>query len=315
MRAVTVVDGQIEWREHPDPVPGPGEVLIEVRAAGVNPADALQVRGFYPAPPGSPADILGLEAAGEVVAIGPSTTRFSVGDRVMALVAGGAPAELLAVHDSCVLAVPASMDWDEAGGFSEVVITAHDALFSQAGLTMGERVCVHGAAGGVGAAAVQLAKAAGATVVASVRSVDRHDDVRALGADVVVVPDEVDQHGPFDVGLELIGAVNLATDVATLAIGGRIVVVGVSGGARGELDLLRLMNVRGRIMGATLRARPLEGKAAAVQAVAHQVLPLVDAGRLSIPVTATFDMADAASAHERLKAGGKFGKIVLRRDR
>lgn len=314
MRAVTVVDGHLEWNEHPDPAPGPGEVLIGVRAAGVNPADALQVRGFYPAPPGSPADILGLEAAGEVLAIGPSTTRFEVGDRVMALVAGGAQAEQIAVHESCVLPIPDAMDWDQAGGFCEVVITAHDALFTQAGLAMGERLCIHGAAGGVGTAAIQLAKAAGATVVATVRSTDRHEQVRTLGADVVVVPDEFEQHGPFDVVLELIGAANLVADVSTLAVGGRIVVVGVSGGSRGELDLLRLMSVRGRIMGATLRARPLEGKAAAVQAVAHQVMPLVDDGRLSIPVTATFDMADASAAHDHLRSGGKFGKIVLRQN-
>lgn len=311
MRAVTVVDGEIRWSEHPDPVPGPGEVLVAVKAAGVNPADALQVRGFYPAPPGAPADILGLEAAGEVAAVGPSTTRFAVGDRVMALVAGGAQAELLVVHESCLLPVPRSMGWAEAGGFCEVVVTAHDALFSQAGLSMGERVCIHGAAGGVGSAAVQLAKAAGAKVVATVRSSDRHAEVAALGADVVVEPEGFEEQGPFDVVLELIGAANLAADVASLATGGRIVVIGVGGGSRGELDLLRLMNVRGRILGSTLRARPLEGKAAAVQAVAHSVMPLAEAGRISIPVTATFEMADAVAAHEALRSGGKLGKIVL----
>lgn len=314
MRAVTIVDGALEWKEHPDPEPGPGEVLIAVRAAGVNPADALQLRGLYPAPPGSPADIPGLEAAGEVIAVGPSTNRFSVGDRVMALVAGGAQAERLVVHESCVLPVPSGMTWEQAGGFCEVVVTAHDALFTQAELSMGERVCIHGAAGGVGTAAVQLAKAAGCTVVASVRAEGIRERVRALGADVVVAPDEFEQHGPFDVVLELIGAANLGADVASLATGGRIMVVGIGGGARGELDLLRLMNVRGRILASTLRARPLEGKAAAVQAVARQVMPLVQDGRLSIPVTDTFEMSDVASAHERLRAGGKFGKIVLRSD-
>jgi NADPH:quinone reductase-like Zn-dependent oxidoreductase len=311
MRAVTIIDGTLRWNEHPDPVPGPGEVSIAVRAAGVNPADALQLKGFYPAPPGSPADIPGLEAAGEVVAVGPSTTRFSVGDRVMALVAGGAQAERLVLHESCVLPVPDCMGWAEAGGFCEVAITAHDALFTQAGLAVGERVCVQGAAGGVGTAAIQLAKAAGATVVASVRATELHDQVRSLGADVVATPDAFEEHGPFDVILELIGAANLTADVGSLATGGRIVVIGVGGGARGELDLLRLMNARGRILGSTLRARPLEGKAAAVAAVGHHVLPLAADGRLTVPVTATYEMADVASAHERLAAGGKLGKIVL----
>lgn len=311
MRAVTIVDQSLQLVEHPDPEPGPGEVVLAVRAAGLNPADALQVRGLYPAPPGSPADIPGLEAAGEVIAAGPGTTRVSVGERVMALVGGGAQAERLVVHESSVLAVPDGVAWEAAGGFCEVFITAHDALFTQAGLGMGERVCVHGAAGGVGTAAIQLARAAGAFVVATVRDPARHDAVRALGADVVVTPEGFGDHGPFDVVLELLGGVNIPDDVAALATGGRIVVIGVSRGGRAEVDLLRLMSVRGRILGSTLRARPLEGRAAAVQAAGRHVLPLLAAGRVRVPVEATYPLADAVSAYERLGAPGKLGKVVL----
>lgn len=315
MRAVTIVDGALEWNEHPDPEPGPGEALVAVRAAGLNPADALQRRGLYPAPPGSPPDIPGLEAAGEVVAVGPGTTRVAVGDRVMALLGGGGQAELVTVHESCLLPVPDRLGWAEAGGFCEVVITAHDALFTQAQLAMGERVCIHGAAGGVGTAAVQLARASGAHVVATVRDPSLHDQVRDLGAHEVVRPDDPDDpvsaHGPFDVVLELIGAANMAGNVKALATGGRIVVIGVSGGSRVEVDLLRLMNGRGRLLGSTLRARPLEGKAAAVQAVGRHVLPLVEAGALTIPLTATFEFAAVDAAYERLGERGKLGKVVL----
>ncbi len=153
----------------PDPIPGVGEVLVRVRAAGLNNADLMQVRGGYPAPPGSPPDIPGLELAGEVVATGPNATRFQVGDRVMAVVGGGGQAELVVVHERAAMPVPDQMSWEEAGGFPEAFTTAHDALFTQAGLGPGERVCIHGAAGGVGSAGVQLASAVGAQVVATVR--------------------------------------------------------------------------------------------------------------------------------------------------
>src|SRR5439155_5563460 len=162
MRAVTIVDQRIEVREHPDPEPAKGELVVRVRAAGVNAADLMQVQGFYPAPPGSPADIPGLEFAGEVAATGPGVTRFGIGDRVASIVGGGAQAELAVVHERLAMPMPATVDWPEAGGFPEVFLTAHDALFTQAGLQPGDRALVHGAAGGVGTAGVQLAAAAGA---------------------------------------------------------------------------------------------------------------------------------------------------------
>ena len=313
MHAVTAVDGELVWAEHPDPEPGVDEVVVAVRAAGINSADMMQLRGLYPAPVGSPPDIPGLEAAGEVIGLGPGATRFSIGDRVMAVVGGGGQGERLVVHERCAMPVPAGVGWEQAGGLPEAFTTAHDAVFSQATLAMGERVCIHGAAGGVGTAAVQLAMATGATVVATVRNADLRDSVRALGA-TVVEPADFGAHGPFDVILELVGGPNLDADVKALAIGGRVVVIGVGAGAKAEINLLALMGARGRILASTLRARPLEGKAAAARAVERHVLPLFADGRAFVPVAATYPMSEAPAAYERFAAGGKFGKIVLTND-
>jgi NADPH:quinone reductase-like Zn-dependent oxidoreductase len=310
VRAVTIVEGNLEWAEHPDPVPGKGELLVSVRAAGLNGADMLQRRGRYAAPAGEPQDIPGLELAGEVVAVGPGTRRFVVGDRVMAVVGGGGQAELAVVPEPLALPVPAGLGDEEAGGFPEVFTTAHDALFTQCGLTLGERVVVHGAAGGVGTAGVQLAVAAGARVVATVRRPEHRPAVADFGA-TVVAPDEFVADGPYDVVLELVGAPNIGADLEALAVGGRIAVIGVGGGARAELDLGLLMARRGRLHGSTLRARPLVGKASAARAVEAHVLPLLAGGRIRVPVAATFPMAEAAAAYERFAAGGKLGKIVL----
>ena len=315
MHAVTVVDGALRWREHPEPVPGDQELLIAVRAAGVNAADLMQRQGHYPAPPGSPTDIPGMELAGEVLVAGIDCRRFRAGDRVMAVVGGGAQAERAVVHERTALPVPADLSWPEAGGFPEVFTTAHDALFTQCELTVGERVLVHGAAGGVGVAGVQLAARAGAHVVATVRDEARRADVAALGSLCgtvdVVAPDAAGEHGPYDVVLEVVGAPNLPGDVAALAIGGRIAVIGVGGGANAELNLLALMGARGRIHGSTLRTRPLEGKAHAAQLVTRHVVPLLADGELRVPIEATVPMEEATTAYERFAAGGKLGKIVL----
>jgi putative PIG3 family NAD(P)H quinone oxidoreductase len=310
VHAVTVVDGRLEWREHADPDPGAGEVLVRVEAAGLNSADLMQRKGFYPAPPGSPADIPGLELAGEVAALGPGASRFTVGDRVMAVVGGGGQAEMAVVHERHLLPVPDGVDWPAAGGFPEVFTTAHDALFTQCGLRMGERVCVHGAAGGVGLAGVQLAVAAGASVVATVRNESLRDAVAGFGA-TVVSPDGFGAHGPFDVVLELVGAPNIPDDVQALSPGGRIAVIGVGGGAGAQLDLLALMGKRARIHGSTLRARPHEEKAIAARAVERHVLPLLADGRVRVPIAAAFPLAEADAAYERFEQGGKLGKIVL----
>lgn len=311
MRAVTIRDKAIHWDEHPDPEPGAGEVLVRVRAAGINSADRLQVMGFYPAPPGSPADIPGLELAGEVVGLGPGATAFAEGDRVMAVVGGGGMAELAVVHERHLLPVPESLSWAQAGGFAETFTTAHDALFSQVGLSMGERVCIHGAAGGVGTSAVQLAAATGARVTATVRNPDHHAAVADLGADVVVDPADFVDAGPYDVILELVGAPNWPGNITALATWGRIMIIGVGAGPKTELSMVDLMQKRGTIRASTLRARPLEEKADAAQAMIRHVVPLVDAGRLTVPVEATFPMSDADAAFDRFAAGAKLGKIVL----
>lgn len=312
---MTVADGALRWREHPDPVPGDDELLVEVRAAGVNAADLLQRQGLYPAPPGSPPDIPGLELAGVVLTAGIACRTFHAGDRVMAVVGGGGQADRALVHERLALPVPADLPWPEAGGFPEVFTTAHDALFTQCGLTIGERVLVHGAAGGVGIAGVQLAARAGARVVATVRSETRRDEVAELtspcGAVEVLAPEDAASHGPYDVVLEVIGGPNLPGDLDALATGGRIAVVGVGGGARADVNLLALMGARGRIHGSTLRARPLEGKARAAQLVAGQVVPLLETGQVRVPVEATVPMEEATAAYERFAGGGKLGKIVL----
>lgn len=310
MRAATVVDGRIETAEHPDPRPGTGQILVAVRAAGLNGADMLQKRGYYAAPAGVPADIPGLELAGEVVGLGDGATRFAVGDRVMAVVGGGGQAELAVVHEREAMPVPDGVSWAEAGGLPEVFTTAHDALFTQAALTLGERLCVHGAAGGVGTAAVQLGVAAGARVTATVRGEDVRQSVAELGAHVIDPADSV-AHGPFDVILELVGAPNIGPNLAALATGGRIAVIGVGAGAKGEIDLLALMGKRARIHGSTLRARPLEQKADAARRMEAHVLPLFTSGRLRVPVHATFPLERAADAYAHFEAGGKFGKVVI----
>jgi NADPH:quinone reductase-like Zn-dependent oxidoreductase len=205
VHANVIRNNELYWEEHDDPVPGDTELLVAVQAAGINSADLVQRAGFYPAPPGWPSDIPGMEMAGEVVAVGRGVTLFAPGDRVMALVGGGAQAELAFVDEMHALAVPDGLNWPEAGGFAEAFATAYDAMFTQAGLQMGERVLVSGAAGGVGTAGVQLAAAAGAHLTATVRNPDHHDAVRQLGADVVIEPGKEGDHGPYDVVLELVG--------------------------------------------------------------------------------------------------------------
>jgi NADPH:quinone reductase len=307
---VVIHDGALVVEDRPDPEPGAYELLVRVRAAGLNGADMLQRKGAYPAPPDSPQDIPGLELAGEVAGLGPGAVRFGEGDRVMAVVGGGGQAELAVVHERAVMPVPKALDWPQAGGFPEVFVTAHDALFARAGLKPGEHLLVHGAAGGVGTAAIQLGRAAGARVTATVRNEDLRPEVAGLGAEAVA-PEGFEERGPFDVVLELVGAPNLGPNVKALATEGRIVVIGVGAGAKGELNLVALMGKRGRVQGATLRPRPLEEKAMAMRLVEHEVLPLVEEGRVEVPVAATYPIDDVEEAYERFAAGGKLGKIVL----
>jgi NADPH:quinone reductase-like Zn-dependent oxidoreductase len=310
MRAATIRAGEIAVAEHPDPAPQAGELLVRVRAAGINGADLHQLAGGYPAPPGAPPDIPGLELAGEVVEAGRNVTRFEPGDRVMAVVAGGGQAELAIVHERAAMPVPEELDWTAAGGVPEAFTTAHDALFTQAELILGERLLVHGAAGGVGMAAVQLGTMAGARVTATVRDPACREQVGALGVQALA-PDEFVAFGPFDVVLELVGAPNLPGDLEALAERGRISVIGVGAGFRADLNLLALMGKRARIHGSVLRPRSLEEKSAAARLVERAVLPGFASGDLSVPVAATFPLDAVTDAYARFKAGQKFGKIVL----
>jgi NADPH:quinone reductase len=310
MRAVTIKDKNLSVEEHPDPTPGEGEVLVAVMAAGLNGADMMQRRGLYPAPPGVPQDIPGLEFAGEVVQCGPGAARFAEGDRVMAIVAGGGQAELVVVHERMLMAVPETLGWNEAGGVPETFTTAHDGVFTQAGLKPGERLLVHGGAGGVGTAAIQLGRASGARVTATVRNLDHREKVAALGASVIA-PEGFVEHGPFDVILELVGAPNVPGDLEALALWGRIMVIGISAGAKAELNLGLAMQRRARIYNSTLRVRPLEEKALTARAMERSVLPLLESGAVHVPIAATYPLQDAPAAYERFAEGGKLGKIVL----
>ena len=310
MRAATIKDQSLTVEDHPDPAPGAGECLVRVRAAGLNGADMMQRRGAYPAPPGAPQDIPGLELAGEVIERGPGANRFEVGDRVMGIVAGGGQAELAVVHERILMPVPENLSWTEAGAVPEVFTTAHDGVFSQAGLKAGERLLVHGGAGGVGTAAIQLGRAAGARVTATVRNPDHRAAVAELGAEVIA-PEGFEEHGPFDVILELVGAPNLAGNLQALGMWGRIMVIGIGAGAKAELNLGLAMQKRARIYSSTLRARPLEEKAFTARAVERSVLPLLASGAARAPIAATYPLEEAPAAYDRFAEGGKLGKIVL----
>lgn len=300
--------------ERPDPEPVPGEVIVAVRYAGVNPADVAQRAGLYPAPPGSPADVPGLEVAGTVVAAGPGASRWRPGDRVFGIVGGGGLASRVAVHESHLVAVPALLGDREAAAVPEVFTTAHDAVVSQGGLRAGDVLVVNGANGGVGTAAVQIGVALGARVVGSARSTSSHGALAALGAEPVV-PEAMAARardlGGAAVVLELVGARNLSASLDSLATGGRIVVVGTGAGHTAELSLLRLMMKRARLIGTVLRARSLEEKAAVVAAFERDVVPHLADSRMRPLVDRVYTAADVAAAFDRLAAPGKLGKILL----
>lgn len=312
MRAVVHDDAGVRIDERSVPTPRADELLVRVRAAGINNADLLQAAGQYPAPPGWSADILGMELVGEVVAVGEHCSRFAIGDRVCAVVGGGAQAEYALVPEVVAIAAPIDLDVEQLGAFAEAAMTAWDALVPQGDLVAGERLLVTGAAGGVGTIAVQIAAARGAQVVASNRSSQHDDALRALGAAAVVHPDQAHDHAPYDVVLELVGAPQLDQHVRALATLGRIVVIGIGAGRRAELDLRALMQRRGVVRGSTLRARPRADHAALARRVEREVLPLLVDGRLRVPIHQSFELDDIAAAHAAFAQGGKFGKLVLK---
>lgn len=316
MRAVvfTGVGGNevVSVEERSDPVPGAEDVLVRVSFAGLNPADLVQRAGNYPAPPGSPPDVPGLEVAGTVERCGERVSSWRQGDRVFGLVGGGGLADRVLVHERCVTRVPDTLDEQEAAAVPEAFVTAHDAAFTQAGLRPGETLLVHGASGGVGTAAVQLGVVAGARVVATVRSPDAERAVAALGAEAL--RDEDFRSGvpmSADVILELVGGTHFPANLDVLARRGRIVVVSVAGGNEVGLSLLALMQKRAMIAGTVLRSRPLEEKAAAVRAFEREVVPGLASGRLSPVVDSVYPAADVTAAFDRLAGRGKLGKVLL----
>jgi putative PIG3 family NAD(P)H quinone oxidoreductase len=307
----------VDVQDRPDPVPGVREVLVEVRFAGLNPADSLQRSGRYPAPPGAPADIPGLEVCGTVLACGVDVTRWKPGDRVFGLTGGGGLASRVAVDETNVTQVPDPLGDREAAGVPEVFITAHDAVVTQCGLSAGETLLVHGAGGGVGTAACQIAKEVGASALAVVRSDAAAETVTALGADAVrdeTFVEEVEartQGRGVDVILELVGAPHFPGNLSALAPRGRIVIVGVASGAAAEISLFALMQRRASIRGTVLRPRPVEEKALAVDAFAHGVVPGLAAGRMQPVIDSVFPVEQARDAFARLDGRGKAGKVIL----
>jgi NADPH:quinone reductase-like Zn-dependent oxidoreductase len=336
----------LELRDVPVPEPRGAEVRVRVRACGLNRADLMQCRGLYPAPPGVPADIPGLEFAGEVDAIGPECTGpLKPGDRVFGIVAGGGQAEFVLTNERAALPIPANLDYVEAAAVPEVFITAHDALESQGGLRPGEAVLIHAVGSGVGTAALQIAKAMGCMVLGTSRTEEKLRRAAKLGLDLGIntrseallkeLRERINapglgrrgDHQPgilltvirkttagrgVDVIIDLIGAVALEENLEVVATGGRIVVVGLLGGRTGTIDLLALMSKRARLIGTVLRARPIEEKIAATRAFAARVLPWLESGLVRPVVDSVFAFEDVRAAQERLESNLGFGKVVLR---
>ena len=317
-----IADQQVHVEERPDAVPGAGEVLVRVHGAGLNRADLVQRAGFYRAPPGSPADIPGLEFAGEVVAHGAGVTEPALGARVFGIAGGGGQAEMLTVPASQCAPVPDTIDLVTAGGVPEVFVTAHDALVTQCALQPGEVLLVHAAGSGVGTAAVQLGHAIGCTVVGTARTVQKLEQARTLGLDhgvlaareldpAVLAADIGDAVGPVDVVLELVGGDYLVTDLAVTGPRSRIALVGMMAGSRTQVDLGALLMKRITVYGTTLRGRSVEEKAAATAAFTRDVVPLLTDGTVAPVIARTMPLDDGPAAYELLASDTVFGGIVL----
>lgn len=312
---------QMTWAEVPDPEPGPGEVVLDVVSSAVNRADLLQVQGNYPVPPGA-SEILGLECAGRIAALGEGVTGWSVGDEVCALLAGGGYATKVAVPAPQLLPVPGGVTLEEAGGLPEAACTVWSNVFLEGRLAEGETFLVQGGSSGIGTHAIQVAKAFGARVAATAGHADRMQFCRDLGADIVIdyhddIAEELkkatDGHGA-DVILDNMGAKGLANNLSALARDGRLMIIGMQGGVKAELNIGALLAKRGHVSAMGLRGRPVEGphsKAEIVDGVRENVWPLFTDGRVKPVVFERFAMSDAADAHRRLAAGGVTGKLLL----
>lgn len=311
----------LEWAEVPDPVAGPGEVVLDVVASGVNRADLMQRQGFYPPPPGA-SEIIGLECSGRIAELGEGVSGWSVGDEACALLAGGGYAQKVAVPAAQLLPVPSGIDLVTAGGLPEVACTVWSNIVGTGRLRAGETLLVQGGSSGIGTHAIQVAKALGARVAATAGAPERLERCRELGADIVIdyhddIPAELkkatDGHGA-DVILDNMGAKGLAANVDALAPDGRLVIIGLQGGTKAELDINKLLRKRGTVAATSLRGRPVDGpsgKGAIVASVVDHVWPMIADGKVRPIVQGTLPMPEAADAHRRLEAGGIVGKLVL----
>jgi len=310
----------LRWTEVEDPVAGPGEVLVDVTASGVNRADLAQRQGFYPPPPGAP-PYPGLECSGTIATTGPGVTGWQPGDQVCALLSGGGYAEKVSVPAGQLFPAPTSVSLTEAAAFPETACTVYSNVFQLARLSAGETLLVHGGGSGIGTMAIQLAKNAGATVAVTAGSAEKLAVCRELGADILInyrdddfvqkIREATDGRGA-NVVLDIMGAAYLARNVDALAPDGRIVSIGMQGGRRAELDLGALMAKRGTFMATTLRARPAQQKAAIVKAVHEHVWPLIEAGAVRPVIYCELPMSEAAQAHRIMAASTHTGKILLR---
>ena len=321
MRAVVIAGGRgpasaLQVAQVPRPTAGPGQVLIRVAGAGVNRPDIVQREGHYPPPPGAP-DILGLEAAGEVVEAGPGATRWTIGDQVTALLPGGGYAEYAVVDERHALPLPRGLEAVHAAALPETVFTVWSNVFERGKLESGQTLLVHGANSGIGVTAIQLAKAAGARVIATARGADKAARAQSLGADVALDAtagdwsDAVKAAGGADVVLDMVGADYFARNLEVLNTDGRLVVIATLAGHIGNLDLRKLMLRRQTITASTLRARDANEKARLAREVERHVWPWIESGRVRPLIERTFTLEQAADAHRLLESGGQFGKVVL----
>jgi putative PIG3 family NAD(P)H quinone oxidoreductase len=321
MMAIEVEGGKgppeaLKLRDQPRPEPGPGEILIRVRAAGVNRADLMQRRGHYPPPPGA-SDIIGMEAAGEVAALGPGAGRWSVGDRVTVLMAGGGYAEYAAVDARCALPIPEGLDDVQAASLPETAFTVWSNVFEIGALRAGETFLVHGATSGIGVTAIQLAKALGARVIATARGAEKAARAQALGADLSIDStacdwvEAVKAAGGADVALDMVGGEQVAKDLSVMKTHGRVVMIAFPAGAKGEVDFNAILRRRLTLTGSTLRARDADEKARLAVQVEANVWPLVERGLLKPVIDAVFPLAEAWKAHARLEGGEHVGKVIL----
>jgi putative PIG3 family NAD(P)H quinone oxidoreductase len=327
MRAITIVSfGGVEGLEVREVADAPRATLdrvrVRVRAAGLNRADILQRLGHYPAPPGYPQDIPGIEFAGEVEQVGDEVRMWKVGDRVFGIIGGGGQAQYVTVPENHLAPVPPNLDWAEAAAVPEVFMTAHDALFTQCELQMGERVLIHAAGSGVGTAAIQLVRAAGAFAYGTSRTADKLEKAKEFGLteSVVAGGDPMEfvtavkrwtKDAGMDVVLDLVGAAYFKANLAALAMKGRLILVGTTSGAKAEIDFSIAMHKRLRLMGTSLRTRSLEEKATATRLFAEHVVPLLRSGVVQPVIDKVFPMTEVRAAHQRIESNESFGKVVL----